>query len=88
MPQQDWIFRTDPISEILILASPESKATIKALAKRLSFQDQSLFEKAENKIEELKKRREQLAKSKKKKDEQKKNLKNKVLKISQPSLVK
>ena len=78
VPQQDWIFRTDPISEILILASPESKATIKALAKRLSFQDESLFEKAENKIEELKKRREELAKSKKKKDEQKKNLKNKI----------
>ncbi len=75
---QEWMFRTDPISRILIMASPESKATIKALSQRLSLQDERLFEQAENKIEELKTRREALAISKKKKDEQKKNLKNKI----------
>lgn len=76
--QDEWLFRTDPISEILLFASPESKAIIQALARKLSLQDEKLFEKAEDKIKEIKKRREELAKAKKEKDEQKKKLKNKI----------
>ena len=76
--QEEWLFRTDPISEILLSASPESKAIIQALARKLSLQDENLFENAEDKIKEIKKRREELAKAKKAKDEQKKKLKNKI----------
>ena len=76
--QEKWLFRTDPISEILLSASTESKAIIQALARKLSLQDEKLFEKAEDKIKEIKKRREELAKAKKEKDEQKKKLKNKI----------
>ena len=73
----DWIFRKDPISKILLSASPESKAIIQTLAQRLSIQDEEVFEKAENKIKEIKKRREELAKAKRKKMKKKK-LKNKI----------
>jgi len=74
----DWVFRKDPISKILLSASPESKVIIQTLAQRLSIQDEKLFEKAENKIKEIKKRREELAKAKKEKDDQKKKLKDKI----------
>ncbi len=74
----DWIFRKDPISKILLSASPESKAIIQTLAQRLSIQDEEVFEKAENKIKEIKKRREELAKAKREKEEEKKKLKNKI----------
>ena len=76
--QDEWLFRSDPISKILLSATPESKAIIQALARKLSLQDEKLFEKAEDKIKEIKKRREELAKAKKEKDEQKKKLKNKI----------
>ena len=76
--QDEWLFRTDPISEILLAASPESKAIIQALAHKLSLQDEELFKKADDKIKEIKKKREELGKVKKDKDEQKKKLKIKI----------
>jgi hypothetical protein len=78
VPPKDWVFRKDPISKILLSASPESKVIIQTLAKRLTIQGEKLFEKAENKIKEIKKRREELAKAKKEKDDQKKKLKDKI----------
>jgi hypothetical protein len=74
----DWVFRKDPVSKILLSASPESKVIIQTLAQRLSIQDEKLFEKAENKIKEIKKRREELAKAKREKEDEKKKLKNKI----------
>ena len=71
----DWVFRKDPISKILLSASPESKVIIQTLAQRLSILDEKVFEKAENKIKEIKKRREELAKAKREKDEEKKKVK-------------
>ena len=74
----DWVFRKDPVSKILLSASPASKVIIQTLAKRLTIQGEKLFEKAENKIKEIKKRREELAKAKKEKDDQKKKLKDNI----------
>ena len=65
--QNKWVYRKDPISKILLLASPESKVIIQTLAQRLSIQDENLFEKAENKIKEINKKREELAEAKRKK---------------------
>jgi hypothetical protein len=73
-----WLLKTDPISKILVKASPESNAIIKALAQRLSLHSEKLFQETEDKIKEIKKRREELAKAKKEKDDQKKKLKDNI----------
>lgn len=75
---KSWIYRNDPISEILKVASYESNATIKSLSLKLGLRDKERFEQANKKIEEFKKEREQLSKSKKQKDEESKKLKTKI----------
>ena len=73
-----WLLKTDPISKILVKASPDSKAIIKALAQRLSLHSEKLFQETENKIEGIKKERDELAKTKKEKDDLKKKIKGKI----------
>ena len=80
---------TSPISKILRYASHESNATIRALSEKLVLEDEKRFEQTNRKIDELKKKREELAKTKKQKEGQCKDLKNKIkerLRVQWPEL--
>ena len=76
--QDEWLFRTDPISEILLAASPESKAHhSQLLLTNFPSKMKNCSRKQRIKSKKLKKTREELAKAKEKGREEEK-LKNKI----------
>ena len=76
--EKDWLFCTSPISKILTHASKNSKTIIVSLSKRLGFTGDDRFDEADKKINEYKKKRDELSKTKKQKEDECKQLKNKI----------
>ena len=74
---KSWIYRNDPISEILKVPHMNLMPLLD-LSLKLGLRDKERFEQANKKIEEFKKEREQLSKSKSKKMKKAKKLKTKI----------
>ncbi len=76
--EKEWLFCTSPISKILSHASKNSKTIIVSLSKRLGLIGDDRFDEADKKINEYKKKRDELSKTKKQKEDECKQLKNKI----------
>ena len=69
---------TDSFQKIIKSASPNSRAIIESLSKKLNLVENNRYAETEKKIESLKKMRDELAKKKKTKEDERKKLKTKI----------
>ena len=74
----DMLQFTDSFQKIIKSASPNSRAIIESLSKKLNLVENNRYAETEKKIESLKKSRDELAKKKKTKEDERKKLKTKI----------